>query len=50
MRGGYKIMGSLKEVSGEQPLTVSSSMGTTWKGEVKNKGRFSFTQLNSEDS
>lgn len=48
MRGGYKI--SLKEVTGEQPLTVSSSMGVTGKGEVKNKRRFSFTQLNSEDS
>lgn len=48
MRGGYKITSSLKEVSGEQPFTVPSSMGTTGKGEVKNKKRFSFTQVNSE--
>lgn len=44
MRGGHKIMSSLKEVSGEQPLTVSSSMGTTGKGELKNNIRFSFMQ------
>lgn len=44
MRGVYKIMGSLKEINGEQPLTVSSSMGMGGKGEVKNKRRFSFTQ------
>lgn len=48
MRGGYKITSSLKEVSGEQPLTVPSRMGTTGKREVKYKRRFSFTQLNSE--
>lgn len=43
MRGVYKYMSSLKEMNGEQPLTVFSSMGMGGKGEVKNKTRFFFT-------